>query len=91
MIRDASVRASINEQWTSIAYLVNYSRSSIIGGPGPVNETPPDEFYNLALVLAYCALDEFPTQLISERRLMCRGRMLGARMEAAKTQLKWVD
>jgi len=61
-----------------------------------INETPPDEFYNLPLVLAYATLDSVLGQLLIEGAFPCiAGRKkcfnLGEKMMSAKNAIKWLD
>ena len=61
-----------------------------------INETPPEEFFNLPLVLAYALLDEVLAELIGQGVFVCspRGKapaLLGAKMSASKGALPWID
>jgi hypothetical protein len=54
-----------------------------------MNETPPESFYNLPLVLAYAILDEVLSALIAQGVFACRDWKLGSKMVASKTKLAW--
>jgi len=58
-----------------------------------INETPPNEFYNLPLVLAYAALEDFLNECLVESLFTMRKptSRLGDKMRAAKTTIPWVD
>jgi hypothetical protein len=90
MIKDPNVRAEIDHEWTTVRVLTSLNRTRII--PSLIaDETPPDEFYNLPLVLAYCALDDALKQLCIEGVFSCTKNNLSARMQASlnSTTLKW--
>lgn len=55
-------------------------------------ETPPEVFYNLPLILAYCSLDEVLTTLSGQGLFpLPKGAMLGTKMQRAKNVLPWID
>jgi hypothetical protein len=75
-------------------------RQALIAPGVFIAETPPDEIYNLPLILAYAVLD----QVLNE--LMCQGSFsppvnkkgatiripaLGVKMAASKAGLQWMD
>jgi hypothetical protein len=94
MIRDKNVVAQIVQEWATIRSLVHWSRSYIGSGGVFINETPPDEFYNLPLVLAYSTLDDVLGQFINEGSFPCRKPgcfKLGEKMESAKHAIKWLN
>jgi hypothetical protein len=102
VIKDRTVKAELQQQWATVRALSQWSRGSVVGGGfGAVfiNETPPESFYNLPLVLAYSALDHALTQFIVEGVFPCTNRKghpcfnLGEKMKAAKNApgLSWID
>src|SRR5262249_13401219 len=88
MIKDAAKIVEIQKEWATIVSLVNWSRGWM-SEAAYINETPPDEFYNLPLVLAYSTLDSVLDQFIDEGVFQCKYRQLGRMMESAKTGIKW--
>jgi hypothetical protein len=99
MIHDPTVKGEIEKEWTTIAYLTNYNRSYVVGSAGGaayINETPPETFYNLPLVLAYAALDDVLAQFIVEGVFRCLKKNgncfnLGDKMDSAKEAISWVN
>jgi hypothetical protein len=88
MIKDPNVRAEIDHEWTTVRVPTGLNRSRII--PSLVaEETPPDDFYNLPLVLAYCALDDALRQLHIEGVFSCTRDTLSGRMKASRANLNW--
>lgn len=94
LITDAIVRADIAQEWAVIEGMKTWSRSSATIG-GFINETPPTEFYNLPLVLAYATLDEFLLQCIAEHVFTMPPPppkpTLASRMDASVGHISWVD
>lgn len=91
MIRDAWRQADISHQWTVIERLVHWNRSAIGAGPVFVVETPPEEFFNLPLVLAYSCLEDALNHLIEECHFACAGRWLDDKMKAARNAGLFID
>jgi hypothetical protein len=60
----------------------------MLPGGSFINETRPEESYNLPFVLAYALLDQVLAQLSDEGHFKASW-LLGARMEAAKRVLPW--
>ena len=57
-----------------------------------INETPPSEFYNLPLILAFGVLDEVLGELANQGVFSCRqGALLGEKMTRSQSILPWVD
>ena len=56
-----------------------------------INETPPESFYNLPLILAYGVLDQVLTELIDQGTIQCVGkkRFLGDKMMISRNSLPW--
>jgi hypothetical protein len=75
MIKDVNVKAEIAEEWIALNTLVNWSRGWMAGGTF-VNETPPESFFNLPLVLAYSTLDHALAQFIIEEHFVCKKEVL---------------
>ncbi|MDX8527107.1 hypothetical protein RFM68_21645 [Mesorhizobium sp. MSK_1335] len=99
MITDPLVRAEIAQEWTVVESLKNWSRSAALPGL-MVQIDPPVEFFNLPLVLAYCALDNFLLQCIHEAffpmpstpgRKKPKRFQLAERMSASRSALNWID
>ena len=95
MIRDATAKADIAQQWTAVkAFCRGSHRQSIIAGGAFVNETPPEDFCNLPFVLAYAVLDQVLTELMDQGtfpRPSGPRPMLGQKMSASRTHLPWTD
>ena len=96
MIKDPVVRAELEAEWKTVRALTNWHRVHMMMG-GAVNVSPPEEFYNLPLVLAYSALDHALAQFIAEGVFGCKTSKgkpcynLGDKIKAAKTGLSWKD
>jgi hypothetical protein len=56
-----------------------------------VTENPPEAWFNLPFVLAYSVLDDALDVLDTTGAIKAAGWMLGARMTAAKSALKWIN
>ena len=57
-----------------------------------INETPPEQLYNLPFVLAYAALDEVLGELVKQGTVPRQKKarpLLGAKMEASRSVLPW--
>lgn len=96
MIRDPVVKAEIDKAWTTVAFLISYNRSYVVGSTVMLNEIPPETFYNLPLVLAYATMDDTLGQLIIEDTIKCvkkKGKCfnLGDKMESAKNAIAWIN
>ena len=100
MISNLTARAEIEQEWATVCTLTNWSRTYAVPGlGGNINETPPDSFYNLPLVLAYSVLDHILSQFIIEGTLRCVKRngtpcfQLGDKMRAAKREpaIPWIN
>jgi hypothetical protein len=94
MITDPSVLASIRQQWTVVTRFCSGShrQSQIPGGPF-INETPPESFFNLPLLLAYAVLDQVLDELVAQGSVpKPTGRpLLGAKMAASRGAIAWQD
>jgi hypothetical protein len=82
----------IKDEWAVVKkFCTSSHRQAMVGAGIFINETPPDSFYNLALLLAYGVLDQTLNVLIGEGVFTCKSWMLGAKMSASKTALTWTD
>jgi hypothetical protein len=93
MIKDPAVSQEIKDQWAAIQKLIVWNNTLCVGFV-MFTSTPPDEFYNLPLVLAYCTLDDVLGQFITEGTVTCTQRscfFLGAKMKSAEKQITWID
>lgn len=95
MIQDPTVLADIRQQWDVVRKFCSGShRSYMVGGAMGgvfINETPPETFYNLPLLLAYAVLDQVLNQLIAEGLFTCKGSHLAPKMSASVGHLPWKD
>jgi hypothetical protein len=91
MINDQAELQSIRDQWAVVQKFCTSSHRQAMAGGVYINETPPDSFYNLALLLAYGVLDQTLSVLIGEGVFACKSWMLGPKMTASKTALPWKD
>jgi len=97
MIEDETIRADLNIQWIVVRKLCAAShRQYMVAGAGGatfVNETPPDDYYNLPLVLAFAVLDQALDAHIQQGTFKCSGERppLGAKMSASRNALPWQD
>jgi hypothetical protein len=92
VINDLQVRAEVTQQWAVVRrFCAGSHRQYLVGGVF-VNETPPEEFYNLPLILAFAVLDQVLTELIGQGTIPQPKRpLLGARMHASSTVLRWIN
>jgi hypothetical protein len=99
MITDPAVQKNIAQQWSAMRVLCRSSHRQAIVAPGVfINETPPDEFYNLSFILAYAVLDPILDALIDQgvftiSKIFQKKRLipLGKKMNASRKYLPWVD
>ncbi len=56
-----------------------------------INETRPEDSYNLPLVLAYAVLDRVLRELRDQGAFTCNTWKLGAKMAASQNVLPWQD
>lgn len=94
MITDPVALRSLQQQWSVVVRFCRGSHRShqIPGGPY-VNETPPEQFFNLPLLLAYAVLDQALDELITQGVVPAiKGRpFLGAKMAASRSAISWQD
>ena len=97
MITDTVFKSDIAKEWSTILALKGWGPVRTLatgGGAVAVNFTPPEEFYNLLLVLAYCTLDNVLGELIRQGTVVCLKKQcfqLGDKMESAKSVIPWLD
>jgi hypothetical protein len=92
MIRDPDVKAEIQQDWAGVRKLCEFvHRCYMMPGMGVINETRPDDSYNIPLVLAYAVLDQVLNELIAQGDFKCKSFLLGEKMDASKGTLKWQD
>jgi len=93
MIIDPAILLLIREQWAAVARLRQGShRQAMIPGGPFFNETPPESFFNLPLILAFGVLDQVLDEFIQQgfmQRPPGRRPMLGDKMKVAKTAVPW--
>src|SRR5882672_6087283 len=56
-----------------------------------VNETSPEGFRNLGVVLAFSVLDQVLSEFIQQGLFSCKSTKFGARMDSSKSALQWQD
>jgi hypothetical protein len=91
MIRDAAEAQKIRDDWLVVRKFCQSSHRQAMAGGVLINETPPDDYYNLALLLAYGVLGQTLGVLRDEGAFPFKGWMLGPLMLASKTALPWQD
>jgi hypothetical protein len=90
MIRSDGFKKEIREQWQVIRKLCRQSHRQWMALGVMINETPPEELYNLPLVLACSLLDETLGQMSDEGKFVLAGfTMLGSKMRASKDKIGW--
>jgi hypothetical protein len=93
MINDPAVLLDIVRQWSALRSLCRSSHRSGMVGRVFVNETPPEELYNLPFVLAYAVLDQVLDELVDQGAFpRPSGKpTLAAKATASRTHLPWVN
>jgi len=68
-------------------------RQWLIPGDGVINETPPEDFYNLPFLLAYAVLDQVLDELMDQGVFQCvqKRPFLGDKMVVSRNRLPWLD
>ena len=56
-----------------------------------INETRPEDSYNLPLILAYAVLDQVLSELRDQGEFTCKAWQLGKKMPASQNALPWQD
>ena len=93
---DPQIQSDIAKQWAVVRTLCRGSHRQVaVPGAGTICETPPDELFNLPLVLAYSVMDQVLDELILQGTLpKPPGRnsiLLGTKMDASRAHLSWLD
>jgi hypothetical protein len=95
MINDPLMLSEIGKQWAAVRTLCRGShRQIVMPGAGTYCETPPDELFNLPLVLAYGVMDQVLDELILQGTFpnpSGRKPPLGAKMDASRAHPSWLD
>jgi len=93
MIKDPVALTSINQQWATVRNFCRSGHGHPLAAGFYINETPPEEFYNLPFVLAFATLDDVLGQMIAEGVFKCPGArpMLGQKMARSRAALAWQD
>ena len=92
MITDPHALASIRGQWYVVERFCEQShRQSMLPSGDFINETPPESFYNLPLILAFAVFDQVLENLIDQGDVPHPSgrRILGARKESARSPIAW--
>ena len=92
MIRDQQTKSEIAQDWRVVRKLCESShRQWMIPGAGMINETRPEDSYNLPLILAYAVLDRVLRELRDQGAFTCKTWKLGEKMAASQNALPWQD
>jgi hypothetical protein len=90
MIRNSKVKVEIAQDWAVVRKLCEGShRQALIPGGFYINETRPEDSYNLPLVLGYAVLDRVLSELRDQRAFSCKAWQLGKKMAASQNVLPW--
>src|SRR5688500_7834687 len=86
MISAASVLTDIRQQWKAIAKLCDPVHRVWFIAEGCINETRPEDSYNLPFVLAFAVLDQVLGELRDQGVFACApNALLGKKMDASKS------
>ena len=91
MIHDTATRQDVARQWSVICKLCQESRRQYQIAGGIINETRPEDSYNLPFVLAYALLDQVLSEMCDQGLFLCSSWQLGAKMAASKAALAWLS
>ena len=92
MIRDAVTKSEIVRDWAVLRKLSSaVHRSWMSGGGDFINETRPEDSYNLPFLLAYAVLDQVLSELTAQGDFSCKSWKLGEKMAASRSRLPWQD
>jgi hypothetical protein len=83
------IKSDIEQQWQTVRKLCEPSHRQWQAQGVFVNETRPEDAYNLPFVLAYAVLDQVLSELVAAGVFACKSWMLGAKMTASQQYLKW--
>ena len=91
MITDPKILASIRSQWRVVKRFCESSHVQYMSPSGAyINETPPERFFNLPLILAFSVLDQVLKELIQQGSVpRPNGGLLGAKMKSARSAIAW--
>ena len=88
-------RAELNgfaQKWTVIRQFCQSSHRQWIGSGGVIQETPPESFFNLAVVLAFSLLDEVLSSMSAHGAFsLPSGAMLGKKMATSRSSIEWLN
>jgi len=84
------VKSETAQQWQTICNLCKPSHRQYQVGDSFINETRPEDSYNLPFVLAYSLLDQVLSEL-KDAGVFSSSWMLGAKMAASRPHLPWKD
>ena len=85
------VNHDIQQQWDAIQSLCSDGHRMVIAGGSMIQETRPNDSYNLPFVLAYALLDQALNVLIQQGAFSCSDWQLQRKMKASKGTLNWVN
>jgi len=91
MIHNRQTKSEIAQDWSVVRKLCNTAKTRYLPGFGVIVNTPPEEIYNLPLVLAYAVLDRVLNVLRDQGEFSCKSWKLGAKMDASQNKLPWKD
>jgi hypothetical protein len=95
MITDPAALSFIRQQWTTVTrFRAGSHRQSMIPGGPCINETPPESFFNLPMILAFAVLDQVLDEFIDQGlvpRPPGRRPLLGTKMEVSRSAIHWHD
>ena len=94
MINDQGVKSAIARDWRVVRRFCEGShRQWLSPGGGFINETPPEDFYNLPFLLAYAILDQVLDELLDQGAFQCHMKrpLLGDKMFASRELIPWRD
>lgn len=96
MITNSQVRTEVAQDWAVVRKFCagshrQYAAAGAGGGPVFINETPPEAFYSLALLLACGVLDQVLVELRDQGVFHCPGSrpQLGMKMVSSQSALAW--
>ncbi|MRV70223.1 hypothetical protein GJ700_00620 [Duganella sp. FT92W] len=94
MISNPTIILSLRQQWAVVTRFCSNSHSQYMSSCGSfINETPPESFFNLPLLLAYGVLDQVLEELVEQGTVpKPSGKpSLGTRMIASCGVIPWKD
>jgi hypothetical protein len=92
MIHDPKTKSEISQDWCVVRTLCGSSHRQYVSWSGSViNESRPEEAFNLPLVLAYAVLDQVLSELCDQGAFTCKKWQLKEKMTASKNVLPWQD